>query len=121
MLSRQQSKLKHAVMQRAQPVTTLLSLLPAQQQQQQQPSLHPSAHSAVAAASSSSHVVDATGHQYTAQPAALKGLLPKAVSPMTDQCASGADELPGAVDAQPQHHTAGPDHQRHLLLHLPLQ
>ncbi|KAL0035785.1 hypothetical protein WJX77_002591 [Trebouxia sp. C0004] len=44
----------------AQPVPTLLAMLPAQQQQQQQPSLHPSAHSAVAAASSSSHVVDAT-------------------------------------------------------------
>ncbi len=91
----------------AQQVAPLLPTLPAQQHQQ--PSLHPSATSAVTAASSSSLVVDATGHQYTAEPAAGEGLLPKAVSLTTDQCASGADEPPAAVDAQPQHHTAGPD------------
>jgi len=90
----------------AQQVPPLLTMLPAQQQQ---PSLCPSAPSPVAAASSFSHVVDATGHQYTADPAAGEGLLPKAVSLTTDQCASGADEPPAAVDAQPQHHTAGPD------------
>ena len=91
----------------AQQVEPLLPTLPAQQHQQ--PSLHLSATSAVAAASSYSHLVDATGHQYTAEPAAGELPLPKAVSPMTDQCASGADELPAAVDAQSQHHTAGPD------------
>ena len=89
----------------AQQVAPLLPTLPAEQHQQ--PSLHPSATSAVAAASSYSHVVDAIGHQYTAEPAAGEGPLPKAVSPTTDQCASGADELPAAVDAQTQHHTAG--------------
>jgi len=51
-------------------------------------------------------VVDATGHQFTADPAAGEGLLPKAVSLTTDQGASGADEPPSVVDAQPQHHTA---------------
>ncbi len=79
-------------------------MLPAQQQQ---PSPHQSTPSAVTAVTLSSHVVDATGHQYTAEPAAGEGPLPQAVSPMTDRCASGADELPAAVDAQLQHHTAG--------------
>ena len=86
-----------------QQVVTLLPTLPGQQ-----PSLHPSATSAVAAASSHSHVVDATGHQHAAEPAAGEGPLPKAISPTTDQCAPGADEPPAAVVGQPQHHTAGP-------------
>jgi len=88
----------------AQQVSPVLAMLPAQQQQ---PNLPPSAPSSVAAASSSSHVVDATGHQDTADPAAGEGLLPKATSPTTDQCASSADEPPAAVVGQPQHHTPG--------------
>ena len=90
----------------AQQVPPVLAMLPAQQQP---PSLPPSAPSSVTAASSSSHVVDATGHQFTADPAAGEGLLPKAFSLTTDQGASGADEPPSVVDAQPQHHTAAPD------------
>ena len=90
----------------AQQVPPVLAMLPAQQQQ---PSLPESALSDVAAATLSSHVVDATGHQHTAEPAAGEGLLPKGLSPTTDQCASGADEPPAAVVGQPQHHTAGPE------------
>ncbi|KAL0055179.1 hypothetical protein WJX82_008337 [Trebouxia sp. C0006] len=90
----------------AQQVPPVLAMLPAQQQQ---PSLPESALSDVAAATLSSHVVDATGHQHTAEPAAGEGLLPKGISPTTDQCASGADEPPAAVVGQPRHHTAGPE------------
>ena len=85
----------------AQQVPPVLAMLPAQQQQ---PSMAPSAPSGVAAATFSSHMVDATGFQHTAEPAAGEGLLPKEISPMTDQC---ADEPPAAVVGQPQHHIAG--------------
>ncbi len=90
----------------AQQAPSVLGMLPAQQLE---PNPHPSAPSGVTAASLSSHVVDATGHQHTAEPAAGEGLPPQAISPLTDQCASGADEPPVAVDAQPQHHTPGSD------------